>query len=169
MEAKLKAAVTLELIGSFLLALLPGLFYISDSYRQNIIDKAEKISYARDGAIVTAGLTAGLTFISYAISGAMFSPVITVALMVVKRVDLFRGICSIAAQLAGSLIAGVAIYYMIPQVISDPNKNGLLMNLPMPDTYNNQFMPASNTATALIVGEGIATSILLFGYFVAAI
>lgn len=99
----------------------------------------------------------------------MFSPAITVSLMTVKRIDLLRGLYSIGAQLVGSLLAGLAIYYIIPQIIADPNQNGILRNLPMPDTYNNLFKPASSTAIALLVGEGIATAIMVFGYFVAAI
>src|SRR4029079_7846525 len=62
-------------------------------------------------------LAAGLTFTTLDGPGGCLNPAMTVMLWVCKRLDGFRTLAYIAAQLAGATLAGLAVRFSCPQLV----------------------------------------------------
>lgn len=66
----------------------------------------------------------------YKISGAHLNPALTLGLIVVQKVEWFKGLYYIGTQFLGALLAAVAIYVQIPDKVYARLKNRSIMGIP---------------------------------------
>lgn len=63
-------------------------------------------------------------WIFFRISGGLFNPAVTMALMLIRAVDPLSGILDIVSQLAGSLLASAIVYALLPPGSLTPTELG---------------------------------------------
>ncbi len=107
------------------------------------------------------GLAIGLMVVALGhISGGHFNPAVTIGFWVTRRIETILGASYIIAQLAGAIIAAIALATLFPDAQSD------LANLGTP------ALGADTTVVQAIVIEAILTAFLvtvIFGSAVAAV
>ncbi|KAF7562402.1 hypothetical protein G7046_g1745 [Stylonectria norvegica] len=54
-------------------------------------------------------------WIFFRISGGLFNPAVTIAMVLVKAIGVARGICLFVAQMLGSMLASVVVRYLFPE------------------------------------------------------
>lgn len=57
-------------------------------------------------------------WVFFRISGGLFNPAVTLAMVMVKGVSLVRGICLFVAQMLGSLLASVIVRFLFPETFN---------------------------------------------------
>ncbi|KAH7146399.1 aquaporin-like protein [Dactylonectria macrodidyma] len=57
-------------------------------------------------------------WIFFRISGGLFNPAVTLAMVLVKGVSVARGICLFVAQILGSMLASVVVLYLFPETFN---------------------------------------------------
>jgi glycerol uptake facilitator-like aquaporin len=71
------------------------------------------------GNILSVGLThmlvmSVMVWTGAAISGSHFNPAVTLSLMITGKMKFFQGIFYIIAQVAGSLLGGITLIFLVP-------------------------------------------------------
>lgn len=169
----LKAAVTIEFLGSLLISIVTGFYYSWDN-PSNI--RAGTYQYPRDAALITGGLVGVLTLIGFGYSGAHFNWVLTLPLMICRKVTVKAGALYMLAQLIAYALGGLIVYelvyknqYEIQVAKIDRNNDKILRNPPFSITkatiYNDNDLGSRDLSQ--ILSETVCTFMLVFGYFVA--
>lgn len=181
MSSSLKVACVYEFIAMLAICTVSGLYYTSDNFSTKVMFKFGLYN-CRDAAFVFAGLIGALTFVGYKISGAQFSPAITIPLMLTGKENFRRGGAILLAQIVAAAVAGFIVFEINPQDNYMRNYPGSRSDNDFFDIYpiaqpNTNFdydmpappfgLPTSDINWSCIISELICSLLLFFGYFCA--
>lgn len=169
----LRAAVTIEFLGSLLISIVTGFYYSWDNP-----DRVKETSYQypRDASLITGGLVGVLTLIGFGYSGAHFNWVITIPQIICRKVTLKAGFLYLLAQLFAYSLGGLIIYGLVYKdqydtqiALVDNKTDKMLKNPPFAITkstiYHDNELGKRDLSQML--SEAMCTLILVFAYFVA--
>lgn len=169
----LKAAVTLEFLGSLVISVVTGFFYSAD----NLLRKSPlSMMYPSEASIIAGGIIGVLTMISFGYSGAHFNSVLTIPQMICQKITFKSGVFYLLAQICGYALGGIIIYGLVPNVYYSEqmtlplpdDKGSLLRNPPFEITKATLYLDNSrNRHLSQTLSELICTFMLVFGYFIA--
>jgi glycerol uptake facilitator-like aquaporin len=167
----LKAAVTMEFIGSLTISVATGFFYSGDNLlRQDPFANM----YPSEASILAGGLIGVLTMISFGYSGAHFNWVLTIPQMICRKITIKAGACYLIAQLVGYALGGAIIYGLIPNVYYNAemtyreSTDVILRNPPFEIVKATIYLDnQGGRNTSQVLSEVVCTFMLVFGYFLA--
>jgi len=114
-------------------------------------------SITRNGvAFSTAFTLAGFTSFGLTISGAHFNPAITIAMIIVKRIEWTTALFYIISQFLGGLVGAGFIFIQMNADIMDKIKEKSIMGIPVPET--------SYAVISSMWGEVIGAFFLMYVY-----
>lgn len=108
-----------------------------------------------------------LMWFMYDVSGAHFNPAITLALIVVKKIDWIKGFYYTVAQFLGAITAALFIYLQISTHILDQIKNKSKLGIPYPKMDEIKKFDAgggSGNLAAEFLGEVLGNFLMIYIY-----
>jgi aquaporin Z len=164
MDFKLRPYIA-ELLGTFVLVFV-GAGVVCASYMSALGDGQPKIGLVGIAVAEGCALAVALTFTTLDGPGGCLNPAVTVMLWVCKRIDGFRTLAFIAAQVFGAALAGLAVRTMF----SDTVLRNAYLGTPHLRAFH-EVEPEITTA-AVLVGialEAAFTAIIAFAVFATLI
>lgn len=144
--------IVVEFIGPFALMFIGG-GAIMATAADGTIDGGDLLAIA-----VAHGLAIGLMVAAAGhITGGLYNPALNVGLMITRRLPVDKGVVYTISQLAGAVVAALALKAIFPSATVDAVNLGVL-----------QLSPGT-AAGAGLLAEGIATFFLMYAVFGTAI
>jgi len=156
----LRACVA-EGIGTFALCFIGGGAICTDAYLAPHGPGLLGIALAH-GLILSIAVTAAMN-----VSGGHINPAVTVAMMVVRRISVGRGLAYILSQLAGGILGGAMLYVAFSDLGTRADSDLLVIAKAGLGTPHFDLGTASAPQAAII--EAMLTFILLFAVFGTAV